>query len=101
MRFQHLIVRRRDLIALIGGGAVGWPLAARAQEPAIPIVGFLRSTPAEPFANIVMAFRNGLQESGFVDGRNVVIEQRWANNQLDRLPSLAADLVHRRAAVIV
>jgi putative ABC transport system substrate-binding protein len=91
---------RREFITLIAGAAA-WPLATRAQQPAIPVVGFLRSTPAEPFAHIVVAFRQGLNETGFVEGQNVVLEQRWAGNQLDQLPGLAADLVRRQAAVIV
>jgi putative ABC transport system substrate-binding protein len=98
MQFDRL--NRRDFITLIGSGAA-WPLAARAQQPAMPVVGFLRSTPAEPFAHIVVAFRQGLNETGFVEGQNMKIEQRWADNQLDQLPGLAADLVRRQASVIV
>src|SRR5262249_1067285 len=98
---RHRSVNRREFMTLLGGAALGGPRAVRAQEPAMPIVGFLRSSPAEPFRHIVVAFRQGLNETGFVEGQNLAIEQRWADNQLDRLPALAADLVRRRAAVIV
>jgi ABC-type uncharacterized transport system substrate-binding protein len=91
-------MRRRDFISLVGGAAA-WPLAARAQKP-VPIIGFLGSAAPEFFAERLQAFRRGLAESGFVEGRNVQIEFRWANNQLDRLPRLAQELVQRRVTVI-
>ena len=93
-------MRRREFITLVGGVAA-WPLAARAQQPAMPVVGLLRSTPAAPFNDLVAALRQGLDETGFVEGRNVIIEQRWADNQIDRLPDLAVDLARHQAAVIV
>ena len=93
-------MRRREFIKVIAGSAVTWPLAARAQQPAIPVVGYLGSETPEKFGIRVSAFQQGLSAMGFDDGRNVKIEYRWANGQNDRLPALAADLVRRQVAVI-
>jgi putative tryptophan/tyrosine transport system substrate-binding protein len=94
-------MRRRDFITLIGGTAATWPLTAHAQQRATPIVGFLRSTSSAPFQNLVVAFGQGLNEAGFVEGQNVAIEYRYADNQIDRLPALVADLIRLPVAVIV
>jgi putative tryptophan/tyrosine transport system substrate-binding protein len=94
-------MRRRDFVKGIAGSAIGWPLAARAQQSTGLVIGYLHSGSPAPFAYLIAEFREALRESGYVEGQNVTIEYRWANGQYDRLPELASDLVKRKVAVIV
>ena len=93
-------IRRREFVSLFGGAAVAWPVAARAQQPAMPVVGFLSSRGSGDDPQLVAAVRQGLRETGFIEGQNVSIEYRFAKNQNDRLPALAADLVRHQVSVI-
>ena len=93
-------MRRREFLGVLSGASVAWPIAARAQQPAMPVIGFLHSASPGPFAHLVAAYRQGLKDTGYVEGENLAVEYRWAEGQFDRLPSLAADLVRRDVRLI-
>src|SRR5215831_12250279 len=93
-------IRRREFITLLGSAATAWPLAARAQQPALPVIGYLHPDTPEQMVHLLKAFHKGLGEAGYAEGRNVAFEYRWARNNSDRLPELATDLVRRGVTVI-
>jgi len=97
---EETVMRRRDFINLVGSAAATWPLPASAQQPALPAIGFLGSPSAAEWTHLVAAFREGLKETGYVEGQNAAIEYRWADGDYNRLPALADDLVRRNVAVI-
>src|SRR4029079_3534770 len=109
-RFEHLRcphlerevgMRRRDVLGVLAGAASAWPITALAQQPAMPVIGFLSSASAQGYARQILAFRQGLQEAGYREGNNVGVDYRWADDQYDRLPALALDLIRRQVGVIV
>jgi putative ABC transport system substrate-binding protein len=93
-------MRRREFLGVLGGAAAAWPLAAHAQQPALPVVGFVRDGSADTAVRYVAGFRKGLNETGFIEGQNVTVEYHWLEGRYDRLPALLADLVRRQVTVI-